>query len=232
VHLDVHARTFLLPFLQVVSQSVNEGDRKWETAMSDMPPARPASPPPAASPSTGQRLGRWAGIVVGIVVGIGGLAKLYGAFTLPGCDSSRMTDTLRTIYQKQKVEVKGFRNIKTVSSSFSEVTCTGEVEIADEYDAINFRSYWDGWTPQVRVSSSLPSCESKRTAESLQNIFKERKIAINRIYDLKTVTSTPDERTCTGQVEAPGELATINFRVFRKDNITQVLITEVKSQPK
>jgi hypothetical protein len=193
--------------------------------------ALPPEPPPP--PTFWQRFGRWAGIAAGIVIAVVGIIRLVIPYTvLPGCESSRMTDTLRSIFRNQKVEAKAITDIKTVSSSSSEVSCTATVDIGGEPEAIGFRSYWDGWTAQVAVQSSLPACESKRASDTLHNIFKQRKIAIDRVSNQKTVTSSDSERTCTAQVEAPGELANISYRIFRKEGQTQVLITEVKSQPK
>jgi len=197
------------------------------------PPAGATPPPPAPPPSMWQRVGRWAAIAAGIVIGLVGIIRLVVNYTvLPSCDSSRMTDTLRSIYGKQKVAFKGISDIKTVSSTSSEVTCTALVDIGGDQESINYRSYWEGWTAQVAVRAGLPRCDAPRTGETLHNIFKGRKVTVNRISDFQTVTTSEAENVCTAQVDAPGELATITFLIFRKEGSTQVLITDVKSQPK
>lgn len=199
-----------------------------------MTPPETGAPPPAAPapPTTGQKIGRWASIVFGIIIGIGGLVKLYGVFTLPSCNSSRMTDTLRSIYKKQNVEIKSVSDIKTVNSSSSEISCTAVMQVGDDKIPINYRTYWEGWSAQVSAQASLPSCNSPTTNETLRNIFKGRNVAINNISGFKTVTTSEAENVCNAQVDAPGELANITYRIFRKDGQTQVLITDVKSQPK
>ena len=199
-----------------------------------MTPPDAGTPPPAApaSPTMGQKLGRWASIVFGIIIGILGIVKLYGNFTLPSCDSSRMSDTLRNIYKKQNVEIKNISDIKTVNSSSSEISCTAVMQVGDERVPISYRTYWDGWSAQVSAQASLPSCDSRTADETLRNIFKGRNVAINNISGFKSVTTSEAENVCTAQVDAPGEIANITFRIFRKDNQTQVLITDVKSQPK
>jgi len=201
--------------------------------MSMTPPDAGALPPaPPGPPTMGQKLGRWASIVFGIIIGIFGIVRLYQSFTLPSCDSSRMTDTLRSIYKKQNVEIKSFSDIKTVSSSSSEISCTAVMQVGDDRIPINYRTYWEGWSARVSSQASLPTCDSPTTDQTLRNIFKGRNVAINNISDFKTVTTSQDENVCTAQVDAPGELANITYRIFRKDGQTQVLITDVKSQPK
>jgi hypothetical protein len=201
--------------------------------MSMTPPDAGASPPaPSGPPTTGQKLARWASIAVGIVIGILGLVRLYGAFTLPSCDSSRMTDTLHSIYKKQNVEIKSISDIKTVNSSSSEITCTAVMQVGDDRIPINYRTFWEGWSAQVSAQAGLPTCDSRTADETLRNIFKGRNVTINNISDAKTVTTSEAENVCTAQVDAPGELANITYRIFRKDGQTQVLITDVKSQPK
>jgi hypothetical protein len=199
-----------------------------------MTPPDAGAPPPAtpAPTTTGQKIGRWASIVFGIIIGIGGLVKLIGAFSLPSCDSSRMTDTLRNIYKKQNVEIKSISDIKTVNSSSSEISCTAVMQVGDDRIPINYRTYWEGWSAQVSSQASLPTCDSPTTDATLRNIFKGRNVAINTISDFKTVTTSEAENVCTAQVDAPGELANITYRIFRKEGQTQVLITDVKSQPK
>lgn len=192
-----------------------------------------AALPPPPPPTFWQRAGRWAGIAAGLIIGLVGLVRLVVSYTvLPSCESSRMTDTLRNIYRDQKLEYKGISDIKTVKSSSTEVTCTGVIDTGSEQQPVNFRSYWEGWTAKVWVQSRLPTCESPRTEETLRNIFKSRKVTINAIREPKTVSSSDAENVCTAQVDAPGELATITYRIFRKENEIQVLITDVKSQPK
>ena len=127
--------------------------------MTDATPAGttpPAAPPPKTMT---QKISRWVLIVAGIILMLSGIAKLFGPFTLPACDTSTASDTL-------------------------------------------------------------------------QSIFKERKIEVQRIFNLKTVSSSSSENICTGQVEAPGELATINYRIYWQERTVQVMITEVQSKPK
>ncbi|MGH6770628.1 MAG: hypothetical protein ACRECO_16580 [Xanthobacteraceae bacterium] len=84
---------------------------------------------------------------------------------------------------------------------------------------------------QLLVSFSLPGCGDKRAVDALHAIFKERKIAIDAISDFKPVTDTSSEKTCQALVKAPGELATIQYRIYWSGWTPQVMITKVDSKP-
>jgi hypothetical protein len=81
------------------------------------------------------------------------------------------------------------------------------------------------------VSFTLPACGDKRAVDTLEAIFKERKIAIDTIADFKSLTDTSSEKTCQAVVLAPGERATIYYRIYWEGWSVQIMITKVDSKP-
>src|SRR5262245_938473 len=116
-------------------------------AMTHTPP--PATPPAAPSP-----MNRIAGIVAGIVAVISIGIYLFNTFTLPGCDSTRTTDALRSIAREKKVEIKSIFDVKTVTSSRNEITCTANLDTPEEQLAINYTVNWRGWSAYVQITSA------------------------------------------------------------------------------
>lgn len=191
---------------------------------------QPTTTPPAP-PSLWQKIWPWIAGVFGVIAIIGGISRLFGPFSLPSCDSSSMTATLQNIYRDQKVKVARISDIKTLSSTSDEVTCTGIADINGDPQAIDYRAYWEERRVKVAISSSLPRCESPAIAETIRNIYKGRNVEITSVSEAKTVSSSGSEHTCTARIATPSEQAIIGYRIFRQGTQTQVLITQVDTQP-
>ena len=150
---------------------------------------------PAPPPTLTQKLVRWLGTAVGIVIGLVAITRLVVNYTvLPSCDSSRMTDTLRNIYRNQKAEFKGISDIKTVSSTSSEVTCTAVVDIGNDQEPISYRSYWDGWTTQVSVQPGPSTLRVAARCRDAAQYLQGLKVEISNITGAKTVAHLRSRR--------------------------------------
>jgi hypothetical protein len=83
---------------------------------------------------------------------------------------------------------------------------------------------------QVIGAFTLPACDARRSTDTVRNIFKDRKVELTRLFDITTLTSTKEERTCVAQVDTPTEQVTINYRVFWKGWSVLVQITTVNNR--
>lgn len=90
-------------------------------------------------------------MVVGIALVIVAGVKVIDFFTLPGCDSSRITDTVRDIFKSKSVELTKFEQIQAVKDESSSKMCGAYIETADEKANIQYSISWQGWTPFVRI---------------------------------------------------------------------------------
>jgi hypothetical protein len=125
-----------------------------------IPPARASSspvagaaPPPAAPKSFAQKAAQWFVGACLIIAGLGGIIKGYtNIFTLPSCESSTASDTLKSIFKSKDVEVSNISDFKSVTNTSSEKTCQAHVETPDELADIAYRIYWEGWTTKVMIT--------------------------------------------------------------------------------
>src|SRR5436190_3587701 len=112
--------------------------------MSSPSPTSPATPP-VAVPTFQQKLTKWAGSAIGIVFIIIAGTKLIGQFTLPSCDSSRATDTVRSIFKDKNLDLTALTDARTVSDASQEKTCTADYQLPDEKGALDYGVYGEGW---------------------------------------------------------------------------------------
>jgi len=100
-----------------------------------------------------QKASNWAYIIVGFIgLGIGAL-KFADNFTLPNCDQNRATDTVREIFKSKNAELTVLNDIKPVTSTRQEKTCTAHVESKDETANIDYKIFWEGWTVKVLIQT-------------------------------------------------------------------------------
>jgi hypothetical protein len=60
---------------------------------------------------------------------------------------------------------------------------------------------------------TLPECGDEITRDMLISRFEGKKIKVERLSDLKTISSTKAERTCEGRADIPGGIFNLEFRI-------------------
>jgi hypothetical protein len=114
---------------------------------------QPAGAPAGAKSAFWQKASSWAYVILGFIgLGIGAL-KFADNFTLPNCDQDRATATVRDIFKGKNVELVALNDIKAVSSSRQEKTCSAHIESKDETANIDYKIFWDGWTVKVLIQT-------------------------------------------------------------------------------
>ncbi len=78
---------------------------------------------------------------------------------------------------------------------------------------------------------ALPGCAATRTVDTLRAIFRDKKVAIDSIGDSKPITDSFSERTSQAVVIAPGEVATIFYRIFRNGFSMKVMNIKLDTKP-
>jgi flagellar biosynthesis/type III secretory pathway M-ring protein FliF/YscJ len=115
--------------------------------------AQSAGTPTAAKSTFWQKASVWASMIVAFIfLGIGAL-KVLDNFTLPNCDQDRATDTVREIFKSKNVELTVLNDIKPVTSTRQEKTCTAHIESKDETANIDYKIFWEGWTVKVLIQT-------------------------------------------------------------------------------
>ena len=104
-----------------------------------------------AAPAKKRSVPRWLAIVVGIVVVIAGGAKVIGAMTLPGCDSSETAQIVREIFKEKTGETVQVSDAKLVSEAEAERSCAAHIASSTETADITYRIFWDGWSKMVQI---------------------------------------------------------------------------------
>ena len=113
--------------------------------------AQPAGTP--AQPTFMQKFGKWVYGASGLIVAIIGVLKLADNFTLPSCTSDRTKETIQSIFKSKDVELTNVSDMKPVTDTSSEKTCTAHVESKDETANIDYKISWSGWTAQVLIAT-------------------------------------------------------------------------------
>ena len=114
-------------------------------------------PPPAAAaaaPKTfWQKAQRWFFIACAIIIGLGGLLKLYKAFTpqLPGCAADETGTVIRNIFKSKNADLTVLNDMKTMTNTSSAQTCQAHVETASETATIFYTITLDGKNFQVKI---------------------------------------------------------------------------------
>jgi len=79
---------------------------------------------------------------------------------------------------------------------------------------------------------ALPECGDEATRKTLSDIFAEKKIKLNGLDDLKTVTSTRSARTCTGRADIPAGLLNLEYRIDWSGWNKRVTIARAEAEAK
>lgn len=112
-----------------------------------------AGAPAGAKPTFWQNASKWVYAIVGLLgLGLGGL-KIADQFTLPGCDADRTTTTVRDIFKSKEVELVALNDIKSVTNTRQDKTCTAHIESKDETANIDYKVFWDGWTVKILIQT-------------------------------------------------------------------------------
>jgi len=112
-----------------------------------------AGAPDETKPTFWQKTSKWVYAIVGLIgVGIGGL-KIADQFTLPSCAADRTTTTVRDIFKGKDVELVALNDIKPVTDTRQEKTCTAHIESKDETANIDYKIFWEGWTVKVLIQT-------------------------------------------------------------------------------
>ena len=79
--------------------------------------------------------------------------KIADQFTLPNCDQDRATATVHDIFKGKDVPLTVLNDIKSVTSTRQEKTCTAHIESKDETANVDYKVFWDGWTVKVLIQT-------------------------------------------------------------------------------
>lgn len=74
---------------------------------------------------------------------------------------------------------------------------------------------------------ALPSCAASETGDVIRKIFKDKKLDLTKLNDMKTVTSAATEEDCQANIETADETATIDYHVNLQGREFLVKITKV-----
>lgn len=110
--------------------------------------------PPAAQPPAKSWLKTILSVVVGIIALLIGAAKLSETFVLPGCDSSRSLNALKSIFKDKNLPEPTLNGPQIAGGPSNENTCQVDYSIPNEKGVLSYRVYWDGWTPKVMISKA------------------------------------------------------------------------------
>jgi len=112
-----------------------------------------AGAPAGIKPTFWQKASKWAYAILGLL-GVGlGVVKIVDQFTLPSCNAERTTTTVRDIFKSKDVELVALKEIKAVTDTRQEKTCTAYIESKDETANIDYKVFWDGWTVKVLIQT-------------------------------------------------------------------------------
>ena len=101
----------------------------------------------------------------GLAVLVGGGVSLLNYFVLPGCDSSKVSDTIRSIFSSQNLELTALNAFTTVSDESARKDCKAHYEIPGETGSLDYSVTWDGWDAQVRIENVVAESTSAPPAE-------------------------------------------------------------------
>lgn len=74
----------------------------------------------------------------------------------------------------------------------------------------------------------LPTCDSKRSLDTLRGIFKDKNLPDPTLTGAKEVTSTSDEKTCEVDYAVPNEKGALDYRVYWEGKDVKVMISKVR----
>jgi hypothetical protein len=103
------------------------------------------------APAQKSRMARWAGIITAIC-GILILAiQLLNWFVLPGCDASKIQDTVRSIFKDNGTPLDRLSDIKPLPDQNGRKTCAARVGTPTQTADITYSVFWEGWTTRVQI---------------------------------------------------------------------------------
>ena len=91
------------------------------------------------------------GAIAGIAIVISGGVGAYQAVVLPGCDETRVTDTVHAIFEENGTALSVLDRIETVSSKDDAYQCAAYIESGEEKADITYTVSWNGWEQEVRI---------------------------------------------------------------------------------
>ena len=119
--------------------------------MTETPAPSPESQAPR--PKAGPRLVQGVVAIALLISGSLGIMRGYNSlFVLPACDADTTSATLKNIFQSKSVELSKVSDVISTSNSSSERACEAHIETPEEKAVINYRIYWDGWSPTVMIT--------------------------------------------------------------------------------
>lgn len=96
---------------------------------------------------------RVASIIIGLIALVLGVVRLSQNFVLPGCDSSRTTDTMRDILRERSIVAISFEDVRTVSEAKDEFKCQARFDTTNsQHYSTDYRVFWEGWSVKVSMS--------------------------------------------------------------------------------
>lgn len=115
---------------------------------------QPAQPAPATAAPKGGRFSRWVSIIAAIVALVLGGAKLSEMFVLPGCDSSRALNAIRSIFKDKNLPEPTLTDAKIAGGPSNENNCEAAYAMPNEKGALSYRVFWDGWSAKVMITKA------------------------------------------------------------------------------
>lgn len=92
-------------------------------------------------------------IIVGLIALVLGVVRLSQYFVLPGCDSSRTTDTMRDILRERSIVTISFEDVRTLSEGKDEFKCQARFDATNsQHYSTDYRVFWEGWTVKVSMT--------------------------------------------------------------------------------
>ena len=113
-------------------------------------------------------------VVVGVVMLAAVLLLVFGSprianlFVLPDCDEAATDKTLRDIFEEKNVRLSGLSEMKSVSSTKSERTCTARAEVPGGALNLDYRIDWSGWSKRITITRA--DAETKIEQAQLDNV--------------------------------------------------------------
>jgi hypothetical protein len=79
---------------------------------------------------------------------------------------------------------------------------------------------------------TLPDCDDETTRKTLNEIFEEKKVKIERLSEVKSLSSTSSERMCQARADIPGGALNLQYRIDWSGWSKRVSITEAEAEAK
>ena len=70
------------------------------------------------------------------------------------------------------------------------------------------------------------------TTDTVRGIFKSKNVQVDTLNDMKLVSETKDERTCSAHIDTPTETGSIGYKINWQDKEARITITAVDVKPR